>query len=79
MYVLDLAVKLLSVYQMTHIGEPKRVTFTLDMVEVTQISTDEVITIGYADHHDRMYKFLNFLPTSSDQALLSHANEVSKL
>ena len=26
-----------------------------------------------------MYKFSNFVPTSSDQALHSHANEVSKL
>ena len=64
---------------MTHTGKPKRVTFTLDMVEITEISVDHVITIGYADHHERMYKFLNFLPTSSDQALLSHANEVSKV
>ena len=61
---------------MTHTGEPKRVIFTLDMVEITEISTDQVIAIGYADHHERMYNFLNFLPTSNDQALLSHANEV---
>ena len=49
------------------------------MVEITEISTDQVIAIGYADHHERMYKFSSFLPTSNDQALLSHANEVSKL
>ena len=77
--VTDLAAKLLSLYQMTHTGEPKRVTFTPDMVEIIEISTDQVITIGYADHHERMYKFSSFLPTSNDQALLSHPNEVSKL
>ena len=57
LHVLDLAANLLEVYQMIHIGEPKRVTFTPDMVESTEISTDQVIAIGYADHHERMYKF----------------------
>ena len=79
LYVPDLAVNLLSVYQMNHIGDPKRVTFTPDMVEITENSTNQVIAIGYGDHHERMYKFPNFLPTSNDQAHLSHANEVSKL
>ena len=32
LYVLDLALKLLSVYQMTHTREEKRVTFTPDLV-----------------------------------------------
>ena len=64
---------------MTHTGETKRVIFTTDMVDISEISTNQVIAVGYADHHERMYKFSNFLPTSSDQALHSHANEVSKL
>ena len=62
LYVPYLAVILLLVYQMTHIGEEKRVTITLDMVDISEISTDQVIAIAYADHHERMYKFLNFLP-----------------
>ena len=49
------------------------------MVEIAEISTNQVIAIGYADYHERMYKFSKFLPTSSDQALISHANEVSKI
>ena len=65
---------------MTHTREPKRVIFTPDSVEISEISTNQVIVVGYADHHKRMYKSLsNFLPTSSDQELHSHANEVSKL
>ena len=64
---------------MTHIGEPKRVIFTPDSVEISEISTAQVVPVGYADHHERMYKFCNFLSTSSDQALHSHANEVSKI
>ena len=66
LYVLELAANLLLVYQMTHTGEEKRVTFTLDMVEIAEISSDQVIAIGYADHHERMYNFSNFLPTSND-------------
>ena len=34
--------------------------------------------IRYADHQERMYKFSNFLPSSNDQELLSHANDISK-
>ena len=79
LYVPDLATNFLSVYQMTHKGEPKRVIFTPDMVEISEISTDQVIAVGYVDHHERMYKFSNFLPTSSDQALHSHDNEVFSL
>ena len=79
LYVPDLATKLLLVYQMTHTEQPNRLIFTPDMVEISEISTDQVIVVGYVDHHERMYKFSNFLPTSSDQEIHSHANEFSKL
>ena len=49
------------------------------MVEIAEISSDQVIAIGYANHHERMYTFSNLLPTSNDQDLLSHANGISKL
>ena len=62
----DLVANFLSVYQMTHTGDPKRFTFTPDMVDITDITIDQVIAIGYADCHERMYKFLNFLPTSNE-------------
>ena len=57
LYVLDLAANLLSVYQMTHIGEPKRVIFTHDMVAIYEISTSQLIVVGYDDHHEWMYNF----------------------
>ena len=79
LYVPELAENLLSFYQMTHTGEAKRVTFTLDMVEIAKISSGQVIAIGYVDHHERMYKFWNFLPTSNDQDILSHDKGISKL
>ena len=50
LYVPDIAENLLSVYHMTHTWEPNRVTFTPDMVEIAEISTDQVIAVGYVDH-----------------------------
>ena len=79
LYVPDLAVDLLLVYQMTHNGEAKRVTFTPYEIEIAEISSNKVVALGYADHQARMYKFSKFLPNSSGKALLSHANETSKL
>ena len=35
LYVPSLASNILSVYQMTHMGVPKRVSFSLDYVEIT--------------------------------------------
>ena len=37
LYVPNLAANLLSVYQMTHTGDPKRVNFTPNMVEISEI------------------------------------------
>ena len=70
LYVQELAANLLLVYQMNHIGDPTRVIFIPDSVEIFEISIDQVVAVGYADHHERMCKFSNFLCTS---------NEVSKL
>ena len=70
---------MLSVYQMTHTGESKIVTFTFDVVAIAEISSNKVVALGYADHQDRMYKFSKFLLSSSGQALLYHVNDTSKI
>ena len=70
---------LLSMYQMTHNGEAKRVTFTLDIVDIAEISTNKMVDLGFVDHQSRMYKFSHFLPYSRGNALLTHANESSNL
>ena len=57
LYVPYLVENLLSVYQMTHTGEAKRVTFTLDLVEIAEISSNKGVELGYAYHQSRMYKF----------------------
>ena len=46
LYVLGLASNLLSVYQMTHTGSPKKVIFSPDEVEITNISTGRDIAKG---------------------------------
>ena len=79
LYVPDLVANLLSVYQMTHTREAKRVTFTPDLVEIVENLSNQVVAIGYAYHQERMYKFSIFLPNSRGQALLSHATDTSKL
>ena len=60
-----IAKNLLSIYQMTHTGSTKRVTFTQDGVEISEISKGKFIAVGIVDHESRMYKFSHFLPYSS--------------
>ena len=79
MYVPGISSNLLSVYQMTHTGSPKKVIFSLDEVEITDISTGRVIAKGVANHAQKVYMFSHFLPYSNPSALLIHANEASKI
>ena len=50
LFVPSLASNLLSVYQMTHTRSPKQVIFGLDSVEITDISTGNIIEKGVANH-----------------------------
>ena len=50
LYVPSLAANMLSVYQMTHTGSPKQVIFGPDSVEITNISTRNIIVKGVANH-----------------------------
>ena len=50
LYVPSLASNMLPVYQMTHTGSPKRVIFGPDSVEITDISTANIIAKGVANH-----------------------------
>ena len=64
LYVPSLAANLLSVYQMTHTGSPKGVIFGLDSMEITNISTGNIIVKGAANHASKAYEFSHFLPFS---------------
>ena len=62
LYILGLASNLLSVYQMTHTRSPKKVIFSLDDVEINDISNGKVIAKHVVDHTSKVYKFSHFLP-----------------
>ena len=64
---------------MTHTGSPKKVIFSPDEFEITNISSGKVIAKGVANHTSKVYMFSHFLPYSNPSALLIHANEASKI
>ena len=47
---------------MTHTGSPKRVIFGPDSVEITDISTGNIIAKGAANHASKAYEFSHFMP-----------------
>ena len=62
LYVPSLAANLLFVYQMTHIGSPKQVVFGPDSMQITKISTRELVAKGIVDHASKAYIFSHFIP-----------------
>ena len=64
LYVQSLATNLVSVYQMTYIGSPKRVLFDPESIEFLDISTGKLIAKGVANHASKAYEFSHFLPYS---------------
>ena len=57
-----LASKMLFVYQMTHTGSPKRVTFDSDSVEIIEKATGNLVVKGIANHSTKAYEISHFLP-----------------
>ena len=49
---------------MTHTGSPKRVIFGPDSVDITYISTRNIIEKGVANHASKVYEFSHFIPFS---------------
>ena len=79
LYVPSLVANLLSVYQMTHTGSPKGVTFNSYIVEITKKSTGQIIAKCIANHSTKAYEFSHFLPVSPPTALLYHANNTNNI
>ena len=79
MILIGISSNLLLVYQMTHTGSAKKVIFSPNDVEITEISNGKVIAKGVVDHTSKVYKFSHFLPYSNPFALLIHANEASNI
>ena len=64
LFVPSLASNLLSVYQITQIGSPKRVIFSPDSMEIIDISTRSIIAKGTTNHASKAYEFSHFMPPS---------------
>ena len=62
LFVPSLATNLLSIYQMTHTSSPKRFIFGHDSVEITDISTRNIIVKGATNHASKAYEFSHFMP-----------------
>ena len=79
LYVPVLAANVLSVYQMTHTGSPKKVFLSPNEVEIYDIANGRVISKVFLDHSLRVYRFSQFMPFSNPSILLTHANEARKI
>ena len=62
LYVPSLVANLLSVYHMTHTDSPKRVIFGPNSLEITYISTRNIIAKHAANHASKEYEFSHFMP-----------------
>ena len=65
LYVPGIVANLLSVYHMTHTRSPKKVVFSPNDVEISEILNGRVIERGVVDHSSNLYKFFHFLPFSN--------------
>ena len=74
-----MASNILSVYQMTHTGVPKRVSFSPNDVEIKERASGKLISKGLANHHAKSYEFSHFVAVAKPTALLNHGNEVSRM
>ena len=66
---------------MTHTGSPKQVIFGPDSMEITDISTRNIIAKGVANHASKAYEFPHFMPFSepvhSQQPLAREGKNIS--
>ena len=61
---------------MTHTKVPKRVTFILNHLEISDIASGKLVAIGIANHHAKAYEFSQFVADAKPTSLLTHGNEV---
>ena len=78
LYVPSLASNILSVYYMTHTEVPKRVSFSLNEVEIMELASGKLIAKGLANHHAKAYEFSHFVADAKPTALITHGNDVSR-
>ena len=64
---------------MKHTRIPKRVSFSPNDVNISEISSRKLIAKFLANHHAKAYEFSHFVVDAKPTALLTHGNEVSRL
>ena len=79
LYVPNLSLNLLSIYQITHLGDGHRVEFLPNSVKVHSLKDDSLVVVGKVNHNKRLYYFSHFLPKSPSKALLSQSNSNMQL
>lgn len=75
----SLSTNLLLIYQINHTSLGKWVEFTPDLVEIRELHSDSIVTVGRADHQSRLYLFSHFFLDPPSIFLLTHSNDVSRL
>ena len=64
LYVPYLSSNLLSIYQITHLGDGHRVEFLPDSVQVHSLKDNSLVVVGKVNHDKRSYSFSHFVPKS---------------
>ena len=64
---------------MTHTGSPKKVVFSPNEVEISDIVNGRFTAKGFMDHSSKVYRFSHFIPFFNPFSLLTHDNEASKI
>lgn len=79
LYAPSLSTNLLSIYQITHYGNGKKVEFTPNLVIVKELENDALVAMGQTNHNSQLYSFSHLMPQSPSMALLTHSNLESNL
>jgi hypothetical protein len=76
----SLSCNLLSLYQITHLGEGKTIEFSPHKVVIKDLKYPKhVLATRIADDITRLYKFDNFGSSSFSSVFVAHSDDLSKL
>jgi hypothetical protein len=78
LFVPQLSMNMLLVYQITHLGSGKNVEFTPDSMAIFEMKSNSKVTVGEVNHQSRLYTFSKFFETYS-YVILAHADDCSIL
>jgi hypothetical protein len=78
LHVPKLYVNLLSVYHMMNSITIKKVTFTLNSMDIYDMQTNSRVATGEVNHQSRLYTFSEFIEPDSS-LLLTHVDESSRI